>query len=184
MRTAQFLLLLTLSLSAQAQFTYKLDQSIPVEANGKTLALPWAGGLNSVQVNTMDLNGDNQQDLVLFDRTADKILTYLNQSNQYVYTPDYEELFPTGVTQWLLLRDYNCDGKKDIFTSDPFGIIVYVNITKPGEQLKWRSFNPGFPLLTKGFTGNVNLKVNESDIPAIDDVDGDGAHRPLRLSAT
>jgi len=174
MRIAQLLLFLALTLSAKAQFTYTLDQSIPVEANGKTLTLPWAGGLNSVQVNTMDLNGDNQQDLVLFDRTADKILTYLNQSNQYVYTPDYEELFPAGVTQWLLLRDYNCDGKKDIFTSDPFGIIVHVNVTKPGEKLKWRLFNPGFPLLTKGFTGNVNLKVNESDIPAIDDVDGDG----------
>jgi len=174
MKTVWLTLFLTFSLYAQGQFTYKLDQSIIVEANGKTLTLPWAGGLNSIQVNTMDLNGDSNQDLVLFDRTADKILAFLNVSNQYVHAPDYEELFPTEVTQWILLRDFNCDGKKDIFTSDPFGIVVFVNTTKPGEQLSWRSFNPGFPLLTKGFTGNVNLKINESDIPAIDDIDGDG----------
>ena len=161
MKTVWLTLFLTLSLFAQAQFTYKLDQSIVVEADGKTLTLPWAGGLNSVQVNTMDLNGDNNQDLVLFDRTTNKILTFLNESSQYVYAPEYEELFPTEVTQWILLRDFNCDGKKDIFTSDPFGIVVFVNTTKPGEQLSWRSFNPGFPLLTKGFTDNVNLKINE-----------------------
>jgi len=67
----------------------------------------------------------------LFDRAANKLLTFLNQSNQYVYAPEYEELFPTEVTQWILLRDFNCDGKKDIFTSDPFGIVVFVNTTKP-----------------------------------------------------
>jgi len=169
-----FILTFLLPLGLQGQFTYKLDQSIAVEADGKVMQLPWAGGLNSVQVNTMDLNGDTKQDLVLFDRAANKILTFLNESNQYIYAPDYEELFPPEVTQWILLRDFNCDGKKDIFTSDPFGIVVFVNTTKPNEKLSWRPYNPGFPLLTKGFTSNVNLKVNESDIPAIDDIDGDG----------
>jgi hypothetical protein len=174
MRKLSLLLFIVVPLWAPAQFTYVLDQSIAVEADGKIISLPWAGGLNSVQVNTMDLNGDGKIDLVLFDRAANKILTFINESNKYIYAPDYERLFPSEITQWLLLRDYNCDGKKDIFTSDPFGIVVFVNTTKPNEKLSWRPFNPGFPLLTKGFTSNVNLKVNESDIPAIDDVDGDG----------
>lgn len=159
---------------AHAQFTYELNQDIEVEVDGKSLTFPWAGGLNSVQVNTMDLNGDSKEDLVLFDRTANKLITFLNNNNKFVLAPEYEELFPEEVTQWVLLRDFNCDGKKDIFTSDPFGIVVFVNITKAGEKLKWRPFNPGFPLLTKGFTSNINLKVNESDIPIIDDIDGDG----------
>jgi len=159
---------------AAAQFTYELHQNTEVEADGKMLKLPWSGGLNSVQVNTMDLNGDTKPDLVLFDRAANKLITFINDNNQFVPAPDYEALFPAEVTQWVLLRDFNCDGKKDIFTSDPFGIVVFVNITKPGEKLQWRPFNPGFPLLTKGFTSNINLKVNESDIPAIDDIDGDG----------
>jgi hypothetical protein len=174
MRTVWLLLFFIISSSGYAQFTYSLDQSIPVEVNGKTLNLAWAGGLNAAQLNTMDLNGDNKQDLVVFDRTANKILTYVNQDSEYAYAPEYEELFPDQINQWMLLRDFNCDGRKDIFTSDPFGIIVFVNTTKSGENLSWRYYNPGFPLLTKGFSGNVNLKVNESDIPAIDDIDGDG----------
>ena len=159
---------------AQAQFTYELHQDIEVEVDGELLTLPWAGGLNSIQVNTMDLNGDARQDLVLFERTANKLITFLNQNNQFVAAPEYEALFPAEVTQWILLRDYNCDGKKDIFTSNPFGITVFVNTTRSGEKLSWRPFNPGFPLLTKGFTSNINLKINESDIPSIDDIDGDG----------
>lgn len=163
-----------ISAFAKAQFTYSIDQSIPVEVNGKKLAMPWAGGLNAAQINTMDLNGDNKPDLVIFDRTANKVITFLNQNDQYIYSPDYESFFPAEVDQWLLLRDFNCDGKKDIFTSDPFGIAVFVNTTQAGKPISWRPYNPGFPLLTRGFTSNINLKVNASDIPAIDDVDGDG----------
>lgn len=160
--------------TAFAQFTYTIDQSIPVEINGRSLSLAWAGGLNSAQVNKMDFDGDGNEDLVVFDRSADKIMPYRNAGGAYEYAPDYELLFPEAVSQWMLLRDINCDGKKDIFTSDPFGIVAYVNTTKPGQQLSWRQFNPGFPLLTKGFSGNINLKINDVDIPAIDDVDNDG----------
>lgn len=171
---ATILLLLVFSF-VEAQFAFTLDQSIPVEANGKSLAMPWAGGLNASQFNTIDLNGDGKQDLVTFDRTANKILTYLNQNNQYIYAPAYESLFPEGINQWLLLRDFNCDGKKDIFTSDPFGITAYVNVTKPGQRLAWRPFRSGLPILTIGISGNpTNIKINASDIPAIDDIDGDG----------
>ncbi len=162
-----------------AQYSYTLDQSIPVEVNGKKLVMPWAGGINASQVNTMDLNGDTKADLVLFDRTANKILTFLNQNNQYLYAPDYESLFPSTINQWVLLRDLNCDGKKDLFTSDPFGIIAYINTTKVGGPLSWRPYNPDDqnypkPILSKGFTIPVNVKINVDDIPAIDDLDGDG----------
>lgn len=169
-----FILWLVLPLVVKAQFTYTIDQSIPVEVEGNQLSLPWAGGLNSAQINTIDLNGDNKQDLAIFDRSSGKIQTFLNQDNAYVYAPDYEILFPPDVKQWMLLRDFNCDGKKDIFTSDPFGIAVFVNTTTQGGNLTFRRFNPGFPLLTEGFTSNINLKVNDSDIPAIEDMDGDG----------
>ncbi|HZX75208.1 MAG TPA: VCBS repeat-containing protein, partial [Cyclobacteriaceae bacterium] len=155
-----------------AQFTYSIDQTIPVEKNGESLDLAWAGGLNAAQLNTMDLNGDNKQDLVIFDRAANKVITYLNQNNHYVYSPEYESLFPAGVDQWMLLRDFDCDGKKDIFTSDPFGIRVFQNITGVGQNLTWKDLDI---LLTIGLSQNqINLKVNQSDIPAIDDVDGDG----------
>lgn len=165
-----------------AQFTYVLDQSIPVEdENSNRFALAWAGGLNAAQYNTMDLNGDSQPDLVLFDRMANKVITFLNKNNQYQYAPEYESLFPE-LSNWLLLRDFNCDGKKDIFTGDVLGIRVYRNVTLPGGQLAWDHFlfftqsgNPKSPvLLTKGFSGKINLQLQFDDLPSISDVDGDG----------
>lgn len=171
--------LLLVALQSYAQFTYTIDQSIPVDANGNTLSMPWAGGLNAAQVNTIDLNGDNKQDLVIFERTTGQVLTYLTQNNQYVYAPAYESLFPNYINQWLLLRDINCDGKKDIFTSDPFGLVAFINTTQPGQPLSWRPFNKSTsnnpqPIFTIGFTGMINLKINADDLPAIDDTDGDG----------
>jgi hypothetical protein len=167
-------------LSVIAQFNYKIDQSVPVTRQDNTpLNLGWAGGLNATQYNTMDLNGDNKDDLVLFDRTADKVITYLNVDNQYVYSSDYESLFPQ-LTNWLLLRDYNCDGKKDIFTSDIFGIKVFINTTTSGP-LTWEQYftyngvgGHSPVILTKGFTSKINLQLQFDDLPAINDMDGDG----------
>jgi len=73
-KKAFFCFTFSLASAAQAQFTYVLDQSIPVEYNSVTLPMPWAGAFNSPQFNTMDLNGDNVQDLVIFDRTANKVI--------------------------------------------------------------------------------------------------------------
>jgi hypothetical protein len=166
--------LLFIPIACFGQFTYSIDQSIPVEINDAHLSLAWAGGLNSPQINTIDFDGDGNEDLVIFDRAAGKILPYRNVDKKYQYAPDYDALFPATVNAWMLLRDFNCDGRKDLFTSDPFGIVVFVNTTKPGQPLSWREFNPGFPLLTEGFSGAINLKINDVDVPAIDDVDNDG----------
>ncbi len=157
-----------------SQNAYHFDQSIPVEVSGKSIAMPWAGGLNSAEINTIDLDGDGKDDLAVYDRTADKMFTYLRVGNQYVYAPDYEDFFPPSINQWVLLRDFNCDGRKDLFTSDPAGIAVFVNTTKPGSTPSWRPFNPGHPLLTHWYNGSINLQVNGTDIPAIDDIDEDG----------
>lgn len=159
---------------ARAQFTYSLDQSAPVEIDGRELNMPWAGGLNSAQINKIDFDGDGKEDVVVFDRAGNKLLPFRNVGNRYEYAPEFGTLFPPSVSNWMLLRDFNCDGKKDLFTSDPFGIAVFVNTTKAGQPLSWRAFNPGFPLLTKGFNGDINLKINDVDLPAIDDVDNDG----------
>src|SRR5687768_3282883 len=126
-----------LPLASQAQFTYFLDQSIVVQDQGGNLAHPWAGGLNAAAFNTMDLNGDGADDLVLFDRMAGKVITFINADNQYVPAPEFENFFPGDVTNWLLLRDYNCDGRKDIFTGDVLGIKVYKNTTPDGGNLQW-----------------------------------------------
>ncbi len=179
------LLLLVVPLTLRAQFTYTLDQSIPVhDLNGTQLRIPWAGGLNAAQFNTMDLNGDGIDDLVVFDRMANKVITFLAANNQFVPAPDYEDMFPSGLENWVLLRDFNCDGRKDIFTDDVLGMRVFINTTTTPGALTWEPylFSTGFEgpkshaLLTKNPATNikVNLQLQDDDLPAIADVDGDG----------
>ena len=84
---------------------------IPVIENGKELKFPFAGGLNSSQYGTLDLNLDDIPDLVIFDRSADKILTFISTGTSYEYSPEFEYLFPPNIQNWMVLADYDCDGK-------------------------------------------------------------------------
>lgn len=174
-------LIYLLPASIVAQFTYRLDGSIPVIIGNDTLSLAWAGGFNTGQFNTIDLNQDGIDDLAVYDRMAGRMMTFLKTGNNYQYAPQYEAHFPEEITNWVLLRDFNCDGKKDLFTGDVLGIKVYKNISAPGQPPTWEHFlfDTGFGtkstvLLTKGFTNKVNLQLNFDDLPAISDADGDG----------
>ncbi len=176
------LLLLLLSTCSWAQFTYVLQQNVPVIINDDTLKMPWAGGLNAAQFNTIDLNRDGLDDLALFDRMANRVITFLRVDQAYVYAPEYESLFPAVTSGFMLLCDYDCDGRKDLFTKDLLGIKVFRNVTPPDGPLRWQlvQFYTGFPgsksdvLLTKGFSGMINLQLQSDDLPALIDVDGDG----------
>ncbi|HEY9488618.1 MAG TPA: T9SS type A sorting domain-containing protein, partial [Chryseosolibacter sp.] len=87
-------------------------------------------------------------------------------------------------TNWLLLRDYNCDGQKDIFTGDVLGIKVFRNVTASDGRLTWEQhlFSTGFPgskspvllTLNPNTQIKVNLQLQFDDLPSISDVDGDG----------
>lgn len=164
------------------QFTYRLDQHIPVEVNGTLLPDPWAGGLNSPQVNRMDLNGDGLEDLVIFDKTTALIRTFVWTNNTYAYAPGYESLFPDDLSTFVSLRDFNCDGKKDLFTFGQIGVWVYQQIQVTGKPFAWKKLSfynstTGLfseVLLTKGFSSKINLLPGSNDYPDFADMDGDG----------
>ncbi|MEJ8801198.1 T9SS type A sorting domain-containing protein [Pontibacter sp. H249] len=154
------------------QFRQRLD--VPVTVNGTQLPAPWSGGLNTPQFSTIDLNKDGQEDLFIFDRQLRKVYTWLavqqNGQWKYTYAPAYEAFFPTDLDHWVLLRDYNCDGLKDIFTSTPLGIRVFKQEEAPNGQLK-------FTLSESALYYNsnrVNIQTLAADVPAITDIDGDG----------
>jgi hypothetical protein len=164
-----------LAFSQQPQFS--LYQDIPFTKEGDVLELALAGGLDAPQINTMDVNNDQVEDIILFDRTSFSLLVYLRENGKLTYAPEYASLFPEDLQNWVLLRDFNGDGKKDIFTSSPLGMIVFVNESE-GENFSWRLYHsraPGpSPLMTIGFNGTVNLQMNATDIPSITDLDEDG----------
>lgn len=154
-----------------------MDSTIAVSSKGTALKNPWAGGLNSAQYMKMHLNDDNIEDLVIFDRTNSKISTFLastNPSNSakkvFIHAPSYELLFPE-MDNWMILADYNGDGLKDLFASTALGITVYKQV-KTGNSWSWKLVKDA--LNTQGFSGDINLQVSGTDIPAIQDLDGDG----------
>ena len=134
-------LLFTTFCKAQHSFT-RNDNLTILSINGDTLKNPWAGGFNAVQFSEIDLNLDGINDLFVFDRTGNRISTFINsgEANQITYThdPSYIQYFPTGLHDWVLLRDYNCDGKMDIFMIPNLCARRKLNIIEKALVLKLR----------------------------------------------
>ena len=173
--TVAFFLLSAGHESDAQSFAFRWNNAPTVVVNGRTLANPWAGGINSGQFSKMHLNDDSEEDLVVFDRAGGRLLTFLavRQGSSYVWqhAPRYESLFPADLRSWLLLIDYDSDGRKDIFTNTSAGIRVFKNVANK-NGFAWQLIAD--PLMTQGFSGNINLYVQSSDLPAIIDLDADG----------
>ncbi len=160
--------------SAQSQGkVYQAFQDATVTVASSSLRSPWCGGINSVQVNHADLNQDGVKDLVLYDQNTNLIKTFINTGGvgeiKYTYNPLYEENFPV-IYNYLLMRDYNCDGVPDLFHKGMPGVSVHKGYYQGGE-LKFTFYKD---LYFAGTSGPVNVYVQPDDIPAIQDVDGDG----------
>jgi len=167
--------LLLLPVLAPAQpLQFKREPAVPVLYGTDTLPNPWTGGLNAPQFSSLQVNGDPVADLVVFDRSTNLLTVYIAQTRgngySYRYASEYASLFPP-LKDWVLLADYDGDGRNDLFTSTEGGIKVYRNATA-ASGLAWELVSE--QLQTIGYSGNVNLYVSPTDIPAIADVDGDG----------
>lgn len=126
--------------------------------------------MNACQYGKIKLNNDSIDDLVIFDRSSGILSTYLAENKKYIHHPEYQNFFPP-ISNWILLKDFNHDGKSDIFTHTSAGIKVYQNISKNGI--------PDFqliknPLLSQGFSGMLNIQISGTDLPSIEDIDNDG----------
>ena len=172
-----FLLILTISASAQTQFDRVL--TIPVKEGSNQLRSPWAGGINFPWISSIDLNNDGLNDLFLFDHHNSRILTFLNNGNTstdlaWEYAPQYMTQFPF-VNKWVFLYDYNCDGKADFFTLSQAnkcnGIAVYKNISS-GNSLQWQLVNTCLDEIFAGVKDTIY--TNSISLPNFNDIDSDG----------
>ncbi|MBT9393248.1 T9SS type A sorting domain-containing protein [Hymenobacter sp. NST-14] len=177
------LLLAGATTSAPAQsappFSFEFRAGAKVVQGTDTLRNAWAGGLNSPQFSHLDLNQDRQPDLVAFDRMTNRVVPFLSVATAagraWQFAPEYAALFPEDLRGWLLLRDYDCDGRPDLFTADASGSNIRVFRHEPDAQGR-----PAFRLITsllsyqdaRGFP--VNIAVGGTNLPAIEDLDGDG----------
>ena len=156
-----------------AQFGFERIDTITVK-NVADLELPWAGGLNFPQFSNIDLNFDGVQDLFVFDRTSNRVLTFIHNGGNtasYTYAPSFEADFPE-MEKWALLVDYNCDGLMDIFTHTIGGGRVFKNV---GNAVSGHSFELVKANLKSWIWGNNSfMYISAVDMPAITDMDGDG----------
>ena len=178
------LLLVFFAISAFAQ-TPGRWLGLPVTDAGSSLTFPFSGGLNRPQFSEIDLDNDGTKDLFVFDRSGDKVLTFLNGGTSgvvdYNFSPEYEASFPK-MRYWAMLADYNCDGKEDIFCGvDGLDVIrVYRNTSSGGVV----SFALEVPILKSEYDTISNLYVSKADLPAFTDVDGDGDLDILTFNST
>ncbi len=158
-----------ISKCVSAQVHFSRDTSVLVSENGTQLNQAWVGGVNAMQPSKIDLNIDGINDLIFFDRSGNKISPFLSINNEYVFAPEYRLAFPK-LHDWVLLEDYNCDGKQDIFAYSSGGLEVYKNTSTTSL-----SFSKVTSLLLSNYgPNNFNMFVSSVDIPAISDIDDDG----------
>lgn len=170
-KTLLILFFLCVTFTARAQITFAEGEFI-VEKEGLPLRQSFAGGLHSGQLFLMDLDRDEVEDLVVFDRAGDVVKTFIYSDGNYTFNPDYASLFPENLQNWIYLTDFNCDGKNDLFTYSSFGVRVFTNTSGQDELPAWELTHD--PLFTISGSSSVNLLVNPSDVPAIADVGQDG----------
>ncbi|WP_296700542.1 T9SS type A sorting domain-containing protein [Algoriphagus sp.] len=168
MRKTLFLLFLLFSFRLSAQEIYSLDHSISIIQEGKTLSSPFSGGINSAQIQTIDLDGDQIEEWVIWDINSRQLQVYKKQGEIFIHLPELTYFFPEDIAGFLVLADFDQDGKKDLFTSTPLGIKAYKN-TSQGGNISWEVAQNFLKI-----DGSGNIQANNLDTPLIQDLDDDG----------
>lgn len=149
--------------------------------NNDTLYNAFTGGLVNPMFSNIDLNQDGRPDLFVFDRYDGKVLTFISvktrDSVRMEYAPQYESAFPK-MLHWAILKDFNGDGKADIFmhgagqgAAFSSHLVVFKNISTPGN-LAFERYKAPVMKRTKNDSSKIN--TNPGEIPTFSDIDNDG----------
>ncbi len=185
MKKVLFLIIFSISSMVLMDAQNLTRYDIPLEVNGAELSNAWVGGLKSPQFSNADLNNDGVDDLFIFDKTGNVILTFVNKGTggepKFEYDHNLASKFPR-LRDWAMMRDFDNDGAMDIFgqitDSANQGIAVWKGKWE-GNKLAFDRVL--FPQLTIDAipisTGNglfTQIFVSNQDIPGIYDMDDDG----------
>lgn len=168
MRTKWFFALFLLSFSISAQEIYSLKNNLQMDISGELISSPFAGGINSAQIQTIDLTQDGQEEWVIWDINSRQLQVFSKTGDEFIHLPELSYFFPEDISGFLTLADFDGDGKKDLFTSTALGIKAYKNTTQSG-QISWSLAQNFLKLDESG-----NIQANNLDTPLIQDLDGDG----------
>ncbi len=171
MRQAFLLILLFCPLVLPAQRDLSEARFI---INGRSLSIPYAGGVNSVIASGVDLNRDGKEDLVLFDKSDNHYMSFRNEgvAGEIRFIPDesLSEHFPDAV-DYAYFTDMNHDGAADLFVmseSGGAGMAYYIGYWK-GNRLAFRKMSDRLQ-----DSSGRSLYIDRTNLPAIADLNGDG----------
>jgi len=153
---------------AFAQVIFEWDKSKSVRVDGQDVPVGFSQGINSAQIQTIDLTGDGVEEWVTWDINSRQLQVFEKKGGNFSLRPELAYFFPAEISGFLVLADFDRDGKKDLFTSTPLGIRAFRN-TSSGTQIAWT--------LAQNFLrldGANNIPANNLDTPLLQDVDGDG----------
>lgn len=166
-KTLVFLFAL-LNFNSFSQVVFEFDQEKSIRINGVEVPVPFSMGINSAQIQTMDLTGDGKEEWVIWDINSRQLQVFEKNGESFHLLPHLTYFFPSDISGFLVLADFDGDGKKDLFTSTALGIRAYRN-TSQGNQISW-TIAQNFLRLD----GSGNIQTNNLDTPLIQDLDGDG----------
>jgi hypothetical protein len=168
MRKILVLILLLIATPLLGQQVVELEQGKTIRMKEQVLSNGFSLGINSAQVQTLDLTGDGKEEWVVWDINSRQLQVFEKKGEQFLIRPELSYFFPTDVSGFLVLADFDRDGKKDLFTSTALGVKAYRN-TSSGSQISWT--------LAQNFLrleGANNIPANNLDTPLLQDLDGDG----------
>jgi hypothetical protein len=143
--------------------------TIPVSVRGRTIELPFAGGINSPVYRFVDIDGDSDLDLFLFDNDLHTDFYRNNGSRsaaRFELEPDAIPLPRFAI--WFLFADLDGDGRVDLLADTEGTFIKYYRNTGSAAV-------PRF-ILESGLlsdTGGVPIFAGNNSLPAFIDIDGD-----------
>lgn len=169
--------LLFFGITASAQLFETSFDPIFRNISGTVYDLALAGGLNQPQFSNIDLNKDGKLDLFVFDRTGNKVLTFIAEgvsgSVTYRYDPSYEDFFPKAV-EFMLMADYDDDGDADLWLYDGDSVVIHQNNTVTVPQFdsvkSLRALDNVSPV---PFNPYKKLSQVNGCLPGIVDIDND-----------
>jgi hypothetical protein len=177
MRSINYLLLLfaLLPCISMGQSKYQIN-GVRVVQHGDTLRNAWVGGLNNPIFSPIDLNQDGLMDIFVYDKAGWKALSFLNTGSQgypsFTYAPQYDGMYPSGLRDWAVIRDFNRDGVGDIFA-----------LTENSDIMVYKGYRNGsgltYTLLYKKLMYPIgsysdHIWTFSDNMPVMMDVDGDG----------
>lgn len=153
---------------AWGQERYSLQTNVEIRQDGKKVNNPFSGGMNSAQIQTLDLTGDGVEEWVIWDINSRQLQVFAKNGDQFTHLPELSYAFPEDINGFLVIEDFDGDGKGDLFTSTALGIKVYKN-TSVGNNPSFEIASPVLRLDT-----GPNIQANNLDTPLLQDLDSDG----------